>query len=98
MDRRLPFIRVQRRGGYSDTIHDYATVDIDCFHTTYRTGVKPLAEQVRQHLTTVKHRLGPVVIDRIDCIAAPTEQPWAPGIRRMLATYQAVTRRYRPGS
>lgn len=92
------FIRVRRGGGFSDRLNDYATVDIDAFHTSYRTGVKPLAEAVRQFLTAGPHRHGPVVIDRITCTSAPVEQPWAPGIRRMLATYRTVARRYRPTS
>ncbi|MEU0078566.1 hypothetical protein ABZY58_11770 [Micromonospora tulbaghiae] len=90
------FIRVKRGGGYSDQLNDYATVDIDCFHTTYRTGVKPLAEAVRQFLINGSHRHGRAVIDRIRCTSAPTEQAWAPGIRRMYATYEVVSRRYRP--
>lgn len=90
----LPFIRVQRTGGNDDGTSDFATVTVDCFHTGYRTGVKPLAEQVRQFLTTGKHRVGPAVIDRVTCPSAPTLQPWAPGMRRMLATYQFVSRRY----
>jgi hypothetical protein len=90
----LPFIRVVRTGGFSDQVNDYATVDIDTFDATYRTGVKPLAERVRQFLTGQTHRVGGVVLDRITCPNAPAELPWAPGMRRMGATYTVVSRRY----
>lgn len=93
----LPFIRVIRPpgGGFSDQLNDYGVVDIDVFHRTYRLGAKPLAEDVRQILTTRKHRIVGQVIDRIECTAAPAELPWAPGIRRVGATYRTVARRYR---
>lgn len=91
----LPFIRAVRRpGGFSDHVNDFATVDLDVFHSTYRTGAKPLAERVRQFLTSQKHSIGGVVIDRIECPSGPGELPWAPGIRRMGATYTVVSRRY----
>jgi hypothetical protein len=93
----LPFIRVTRGGGPSDNVNDYARVDIDVFHSTYAES-EPLAERVRQFLTGQKHRLGAVVIDRIECPNTPAELPWAPGIRRMGATYTVVSRRYRAAS
>ncbi|MER7331665.1 MULTISPECIES: hypothetical protein [unclassified Micromonospora] len=96
LDKRLPFIRVVRPpGGFSDQHTEYVTVNIDVFHSNYRSGAKPLAERVRQFLTTQKHRLGPAVIDTIVCTSGPGEMPWAPGIRRVGATYQTVARRYR---
>lgn len=97
LDKKMPFIRVIRPpgGGFSDAVNDYATVEIDVFHTNYHSGAKPLAERVRQFLTTQKHRLGPAVIDTITCTSSPGELPWAPGIRRVGATYQTVARRYR---
>lgn len=99
LDKRVPFIRVIRPpGGFDDGVSDFATVTIDVFHSTYRLGAKPLAERVRQFLTTGRHRLGPAVIDRITCTSGPGEMPWAPGIRRVGATYQTVARRYRVDS
>ncbi|WP_053065478.1 hypothetical protein [Micromonospora sp. RV43] len=89
-----PFIRVRRLGGNSDLLHDWATVEVDVFHTTYRGG-EELAERVRQWLTGRKHRAGPAVLDSITCQVSPIELPWGPGIRRFGATYRVVSRRYR---
>lgn len=100
LDVRLPFIRVMRTpGGSSDAVNDYVPLSVDVFHTSYHSGAKPLAETVRTFLTTQPLRLGPQVIDRIRCDSGPGEMPWAPGIRRVGATYSTVARRYlRPAS
>lgn len=89
----MPFIRVRRVAGASDQLHDYADVDVDVFAAEYRQA-EPLAERVRQFLTGPKHRVGDVVLDRIVCQSAPVELPWAPGVRRIGATYLVVSRRY----
>ncbi|MFG1872151.1 hypothetical protein [Micromonospora arborensis] len=89
-----PFIRVRRIGGTSDHLHDWATVEVDVFHTTYRGG-EERAERVRELLTGTKLRVGPMVLDNVICQVSPTELPWGPGIRRFGATYRVVSRRYR---
>ncbi|MGC4886700.1 hypothetical protein [Micromonospora sp. DT227] len=90
----VPFVRVRRLGGNSDLLHDWATVEVDVFDTTYRGG-EELAERVRQMLTGAKHRAGPAVLDSVTCQVSPTELPWGPGVRRFSATYRVVSRRYR---
>lgn len=90
---RLPFIRVVRTGGSSGLLVDHATVDVDCFGTGY-TATELLAEQVRQYLTGPPLRYGPQILDRITCESSPTELPWAPGMRRIGATYLVTARRY----
>lgn len=93
LESRMPFIRVIRTGGPSDRVNDYATVEVDCFAGTY-TAAELLAEQVRQLLTGPPLRAGAAILDRISCESAPTELPWAPGVRRFGATYVVVSRRY----
>lgn len=87
----LPFIRIRRSGGGSDRLNDFATVDVDCFATTY-TEAEQLAERVRQRV------VGPpppiAVLDRATCEVGPRELPWGDGqIRRFAATYQIAARR-----
>ncbi len=93
LQQKLPFVRVVRTGGSSTRLSDYALVDVDCFAATY-TAAELLAERVRQYLTGPPLRSGPAVLDRITCQSAATELPWAPGIRRLNATYQVTARRY----
>lgn len=87
----LPFVRVMRVGGFSDTLNDHAVIDIDVFAGTYNTG-ELLAEQVRQRL------VGPpppaAELDRVEVEVAPRELPWGDGaVRRWGATYRVVARR-----
>lgn len=90
----LPFVRVVRHGGYSDRLSDHAYVDIDVYAPHRADGVA-LAEAVRQYLTGPPLRVGRVVIDRIDNVAAQQELPWGDrGVRRFAATYLVAARRH----
>ncbi|MBQ1047854.1 hypothetical protein KBX50_05195 [Micromonospora sp. C51] len=92
----LPFIRITRRGGGSDRLNDYASVEVDVFADQYGgdDGAEALAERVRQFLTGAPRAVPPVVFDRITCVSGPTERPWAPEVRRFGAAYLVVSRRY----
>ncbi|MBF9135324.1 hypothetical protein I0C86_41475 [Plantactinospora sp. S1510] len=90
---KLPFVRVIRTGGPSTRTSDYATVDVDVFAASY-AAAEPLAERIRQYLTGPPLSSGAAVLDRITCESAAAELPWAPGIRRLSATYRVTARRY----
>ena len=90
----LPFVRVRRLSGPSDTVNDYPTVDIDVFAALY-SEAEPLAEEIREFLTV--RRAPSPLLDRIRCEAGPHELLWGDGtVRRILATYTVVTRRRTP--
>jgi hypothetical protein len=91
---RMPYVRIVRVGGGSDLVNDYPQVDIDVFATTSRAG-EDLAERIRQFLTLpAPAYTSGVLLDRIDCLTAATERPWADTrVRRYGATYRVVSRR-----
>lgn len=91
---RLPFVRVVRIAGGSDLLNDYAQVDLDVFAGTSRAG-QGLSEQIREYLSepAPAYAAG-ALIDRIECLTAAIELPWADvRIRRYGATYRVVSRR-----
>lgn len=90
----LPFIRVFRVAGGSDLVNDYAQIDLDVFAATSVAG-EQLAENIRQYLSLpAPPYLGGALIDRIECLTAAAERPWADvRIRRYGATYRVVSRR-----
>lgn len=90
----LPFVRVFRVAGGSDLVNDYAQVDLDVFADTSIAG-EQLAENIRQYLSLpAPPYSGGALIDRIECLTAAAERPWADiRIRRYGATYRVVTRR-----
>jgi len=95
LESRLPFVRVMRTGGGSGRVSDSATVQVDVFAASYGAG-EDLAERVRQYLTGRPLRHGRAVLDRVVCESAPVELPWAPRVRRFVATYVVTSRRFRP--
>lgn len=95
LGQRLPFIRVNRTGGYSDRLGDYARVDIDTFHRTY-VDAERLTARVHEHLITGRLRASNGRVDRVGVDLAPIEAPWATsGVRRFTARYLLVCRRAR---
>ena len=90
----MPFIRVVRDGGPSDTVNDYARLYVDVFSDS-TSAAEQLSEQIREKLTGERLRLGRAVVDSVDCTNGPTElPPWAPGINRFESRYTVVFRRY----
>jgi len=91
---RMPFIRVVRSGGPSNLVNDFAYIYVDVFSDNL-SAAEDLGEKIRQKLTLERLRLGPVIVDRVECTQAPTEMPpWAPGINRFESQYTVVFRRY----
>lgn len=91
----MPYVRVTRHGGPSDTVSDYAVIHVDVLGDDL-AAAEQLAERIRQKLTTERLRLGAAVVDRVTCDSAPEEMPpWSTGINRFEARYTAVFRRYR---
>jgi hypothetical protein len=89
---RLPFVRVNRTGGYSDRLCDYARVDVDVFHQTYSDGER-LAARVHEFLTGQRLRASNGLVDRVAVDVAPVEVPWDSGVRRFTGRYLLVSRR-----
>jgi len=87
------FVRVMRVGGASDAVNDYAHVEFDWFAPTY-TALDEMSQRDHQWLLGGGLRHGAAVVDRVTCEQAPTEMPWAPGMRRFNGIYEIVSRRH----
>lgn len=86
------FARVHRVSGADDLVTDTADLVIDVLAPT-RAAAKAASEAIRAGLTAGPHVVGGVVIDTVRTLAAPTEVPWSPDVRRLTATYRATLRR-----
>lgn len=96
---RMPFVRIDRVGGNSDWVNDYAVVDIEVFSSTYVEG-EQRAEYIRQYLVFADLPAieGYGLLDRVECVSGPQELPWADDrVRRFGATYRITSRRRRIG-
>lgn len=94
---RMPFVRIDRIGGSSDWVNDYAVVDIEVFATTF-VDAEQRAEYIRQYLVFADLPAieGYGLLDRVECLTGPQELPWADDqVRRFGATYRITSRRRR---
>lgn len=89
----VPFVKVQRIGGPSDSVNDFPFVTVEIYAATVAEATD-LAEAIRARLAADHIRNVHGQIDRSVCTSAHTELPWAdPNLRRISTTYRCTLRR-----
>ncbi|KPC89884.1 hypothetical protein ADL27_38365 [Streptomyces sp. NRRL F-6602] len=92
LEKRLPFVRVERIGGSDERFTHRPRVAVDVFTTTADEG-RHLSGAIRNALLLLYGPVGGGVVQSIRCDSGPSAQPWAGDtVRRRGATYTVTLR------
>lgn len=90
---KLPVVRLNDIGGNDDGLTDHPQIDIDVFHTSFRT-CHDLAKGIQARLLGYPHRAGSVVIDQVSTAMRPHDVPWEDDrLFRFYSSYRISVRR-----
>jgi hypothetical protein len=92
LEKRLPFIRVERIGGPDERFSAHPRIAVDAFAAT-ADEARSLAKSARDALIFLRGPVGDAVVRDVRCDSGPSRQPWAnPAVYRRGATYSVSLR------
>ncbi|MFI2213034.1 hypothetical protein [Streptomyces sp. NPDC020141] len=92
LEKRLPFVRVERLGGADGRFTAHPRIAVDVFGRT-ADEASHLSDAIRDSLVLLHGPVGGAVIRGVRCISGPSRQPWAnPSVYRRGASYSVSLR------
>ncbi|MFE5828742.1 hypothetical protein ACFQ8W_00475 [Streptomyces sp. NPDC056508] len=92
LESRLPFVRVERLGGFDDRFRQHPRIAVDVFAAT-ADEARATSSAVRDALLALRGEVRGAVVSDVRCDSGPSRQPWTNGeIHRRGALYTVTLR------